>query len=79
MLCVVVRARFSYLTGKKVDFGPAHLSALITKNASLNAPNVKGCPKLLSSVELGHFFYILARGKLGSARNGEKACYFLPR
>jgi hypothetical protein len=29
-------------------------SALITKNASLDAPNVKGCPKLSLSLDFGH-------------------------
>jgi hypothetical protein len=51
----------------------ANFSALITKNASLNAPNVKGCPKSLSSVDLGNFltFWLVANwGALGM----EKKC-----
>ena len=42
-LCFGVEQLFSYRTCKKVEFGPAKMadfSALITKNASLNAPNV---------------------------------------
>ena len=75
-LCFGVERLFSYHTCKKVEFGPAKManfSALITKNASLNAPNFKGCPELLSSVELGHFltFWLVANwGALGM----EKKC-----
>ncbi len=47
VLCVVVvTSPFSYLTGRNVKIGPAKmadLSALITKDASLDAPNVRGC------------------------------------
>ncbi len=32
----------------------ADLSSLITKNASLDAPNVKGCPKSSVSLDFGH-------------------------
>jgi hypothetical protein len=50
VLCVVVvTSSFSYLVGRNVKIGPAkmvNLSGLITKNASLDAPNVKECPKL---------------------------------
>ncbi len=46
VLCVVVvTSLFSYLTGRNEKIGPvkmANESALITKNASLDAPNVKG-------------------------------------
>ncbi len=46
VLCaVVVTSPFSYLTGRNKKIGPAKMadeSALITKNASLDAPNVKG-------------------------------------
>ena len=57
-----------------------HYSALITQKASHNAPNVKGCPKLLSSIDLGHFltFWIVANwGVLGM----EKKCviFYLDR
>jgi hypothetical protein len=48
---------FSYLTGRKVEIGPAKManfSALITEKAPQNAPNVKECPKLQSSIDLGH-------------------------
>ena len=80
-MCFVVvfwgQATFSYRTCKKVKFGPAKManfSALTTQKASQNAPNnVKGCPKLLSSVDLGHFltFWLVANwGALGM----EKKC-----
>ena len=49
------------------------ISALTTQKASQNTPNVKGCPKLLSSVDLGHFltFWLVASwGALGM----EKKC-----
>ncbi len=55
VLCVVM-IRFSYLTGRKVQFGPAKManfSAFITKNASLDAPNVNGFPKSVSSIDFG--------------------------
>jgi hypothetical protein len=58
VLCaVVVTSPFSYLTGRNVKIGPAKMadvSALITKNASLDAPNVKGCPKSSLSLDFGH-------------------------
>ncbi len=58
VLCVVVvMSPFSYLTGRNVKIGPAkmaNLSALITKDASLDAPNVRGCPKLSLSLDFGH-------------------------
>jgi hypothetical protein len=56
VLCVVVVARFT-LTGREAKIGPAKMadySALITKNASLDAPNVKGCPKSSLSLDFGH-------------------------
>ncbi len=56
VLCVVVvTSPFSYLTGRNVKIRPAKmadLSALIT--TSLDAPNVKGCPKLSLSLDFGH-------------------------
>jgi hypothetical protein len=78
-LCVVVVMSFSYLTGRKAKIRPAKManfSALITKNASLDAPIIKGCPELPSSLDLGHFFDILACTIGGSATNAEKVCYF---
>jgi hypothetical protein len=58
VLCVVVvTSPFSYLTGRNEKIRPAKMadeSALITKNASLDAPNVKGCPKLSLSLDFGH-------------------------
>jgi hypothetical protein len=56
VLCVVVVASFT-LTGREAKIGPAKMadfSALITTNASLDAPNVKGCPKLSLSLDFGH-------------------------
>ena len=57
VLCVVVVASFT-LTGREAKIGPAKManfSALTTEKAPQNAPNVKGCPKLQSSIDLGHF------------------------
>ncbi len=58
VLCVVVvTSPLSYLTGRNVKIRPAkmaNLSALITKDASLDAPNVRGCPKLSLSLDFGH-------------------------
>jgi hypothetical protein len=79
VLCVVVVTSFSYLTSRKPKIGPAKMadfSALITKNASLDAPIIKVCPKLPSSLDLGHFFDNLARPIGGNATNAEKVCYF---
>jgi hypothetical protein len=59
------------LTGREAKIGPAKMtnfSALITKNASLDAPNVKGCPK--SSLSLDLYWSIMS---------AEKVWYFLPR
>ncbi len=33
----------------------AQISALTTEKAPQNTPNVKGCPKSQSSIDLGHF------------------------
>jgi hypothetical protein len=54
---VVVTSPFSYHTGRNVKIKPAkmaNLSALITKDASLDAPNVRGCPKLSLSLDFGN-------------------------
>jgi hypothetical protein len=66
----------------------ANFSALTTQKASQNAPNnVKGCPKLLSSVDLGHFltFWLVANwGALGMEKKcvifylGRVPSYFFP-
>jgi hypothetical protein len=58
VLCVVVvTSPFCFLTGRNVKIGPAKmadLSALITKDAFQDAPNVRGCPKLSLSLDFGH-------------------------
>ncbi len=59
VLCVVVvTSPFSYLTGRNEKIGPAKKmadeSAFITKNASLDAPKVKGCSKLSLSLDFEH-------------------------
>jgi hypothetical protein len=59
VLCVVVvvmTSPFCYLTGRNARWPAkmADLSALITKDASLDAPNVGGCPKLSLSLDFGH-------------------------
>ena len=64
VVVVVVRARFSYRTGRKVDIGPAKIadfSPFITKNPSLDAPNVKGCPKISIFFRFWTCLDILAR------------------
>jgi hypothetical protein len=58
VLCVVVvMSSFSYLTGRNEKIRPAKTaneSALIIKNASLDAPNVKGCSKSSLSLDFEH-------------------------
>ncbi len=61
--------RFSYLTGRKVKIGPAkmaHFFAFITKNASLDAPNVKGCRKLSLFLDFGHISTFGLKGETGA-------------
>ncbi len=61
VLCVVVVMSFSYLTGRKAKIGPtkiANFLALITTNASLDAPIIKNAPRTPSFLDLGHFFDI---------------------
>ncbi len=57
VLCVVVVTSFTP-TGREAKIRPAKkmadFSALITKNASLDAPNVMGCPKSSLSLDFGH-------------------------
>jgi hypothetical protein len=53
----LLQAHFSYLTGRRVEIEPAKManfSAFITKNASLDAPNVNGWPKSPSSLDFSH-------------------------
>jgi hypothetical protein len=79
VLCVVVVTSFSYLTGRKAKIGSAKMadfSTLITKHASLDAPIIKGCPKLPSSLDLGHFFDILACPIGGSTTMRKKCVIF---
>ncbi len=63
---------------EKVEIGPAKManfSAFITKNTSLDAPNVYGWPKSQSSLDFSH---VLTFG-LRSVMSAEKVCNFLPR
>ncbi len=56
VLCVVVVTSCT-LTGREAKIGPAKMadfSALITKNASLHAPNVDGCAKSPCSLDFAH-------------------------
>ncbi len=84
VLCVVVvTSPFSYLTGRNVKIGPvkmANLSALITKNASLDAPNVKGRPKSPSSLDFSHVLTFGLKHDIGALRE-QKRCvvFFLSR
>ncbi len=53
VLCVVVvTSPLSYLTGRNVKIGPAKMADLSA--ASLDAPNVRGCPKSSLSLDFGH-------------------------
>jgi hypothetical protein len=66
---VVVASPFSYLTGRNVKIGPAKmadLSALITKDASLDAPNVRGCPKSSLSLYFGHVLTFRLKHDIGA-------------
>ncbi len=59
VVVVVVTSPFSYLTDRNARSGQPqwpiyHLSALITKDASLDAPNVRGCSKLSLSLDFEH-------------------------
>ncbi len=71
--------RFSYLTGRKVEIGPvkmANFSAFITKNASLDAPNVKGCPKLSLFLDFGHVLTFGLKVKLERYECGKSVLFF---
>jgi hypothetical protein len=82
VLCVVVvTSPFSYLTGGNEKIGPSKMadeSALITKNASLDAPNVKGCSKSSLSVDFEHVLTFGLKRDIG-ALCAEKVCCFLSR
>jgi hypothetical protein len=60
VLCCLLwlwQARFATLLVEKVEIGPAKManfSAFITKNASLDAPNVNGWPKSPSPLDFSH-------------------------
>jgi hypothetical protein len=54
---------------KKFEIGPtkmADFSAFITKNASLDAPNVKGGPKLSLFLDFGHVLTFGLKGEIGA-------------
>ena len=73
---------FSYLADRKVEIGPAKManfSAFITKNPSLDAPNVPLMPQIVIFHRFGAFVDILACANRRSATNAEKVCDFLPR
>ncbi len=73
---------FSYLTGRKVEIGPAKMadfSTFRTKNPSLDAPNVPLIPQIVIFHRFGAFVDILARANRRSATNAEKVCDFLSR
>jgi hypothetical protein len=62
----------------------ANLVFLGASNAKILAfdrthKEIKGCPKSPSSLDLRHFYDILACPIVVSATNAEKVCYFLPR
>jgi hypothetical protein len=60
---------FATLLIEKVEIGPAKManfSAFITKNASLDAPNVRGCPKSSLSLDFGHFLTFGLKPDIGA-------------
>ncbi len=71
VLCVVVvRSPFCHLTGQNVKIEPAKMAdlfALITKDASLvDAPNVRGCPKLSLFLDFGHVLTLGLKRDIGA-------------
>ncbi len=57
VVCCGCDEPFSYLTDRNEKIGPVKMadeSALITKNASLDTPNVMGCSKLSLSLDFEH-------------------------
>jgi hypothetical protein len=44
----------------------ADFSAFITKNASLDAPNVKECPKSSLFLDFGHVLTFRLKGEIGA-------------
>ncbi len=80
VLCVVVVTSFSYLTGRKAKIRPAKManfSALITENASLDAPNVNEWQKSPSSLVFSHVLTFGLKRDIGACViSAEKVCYF---
>ncbi len=70
MLCVVVVVVTKCtLTGREAKIGPAKMtdfSALITKNASLHAPNVDGCAKSPCSLDFAHVLTFRLKRDIGA-------------
>jgi hypothetical protein len=57
VVCSVFLLTSFTLTGREAKIGPAKManfSVPTTEKAPQNAQNVKGCPKLQSSIDLGH-------------------------
>jgi hypothetical protein len=85
VVVVVVTSPFSYLIVlvEMQDRASQNgdLSALIAKDASPDAPNVRGCPQLsLSLVDFGHVLTFGLRRDIGGlCMSAEKGCSFLPR
>jgi hypothetical protein len=60
---------FATLLVEKVEIRSAKManfSAFITKNASLDAPNVKGGPKLSLFLDFGHVLTFRLKGEIGA-------------
>jgi hypothetical protein len=70
VLCVVVvMSPFSYLTGRNEKIGPAKManeSALITKNVSVDALNVKVCSKSSLSLDFEHVLTFGLKREIGA-------------
>ncbi len=62
--------RFSSLTGRKIEIGPAKManfSTFIKKNHHyLDAPNVKGCPKSSLFLDFEHVLTFGLKGEIGA-------------
>ncbi len=72
LLCVVVVVMTTILVTllvEKLRSGQPKwpfFSTFITKNASLDAPNVKGCPKLSLFLDFGHILTFGLKGEIGA-------------
>ncbi len=69
LCCSCDKPVFATLLVEKVEIGPAKMAdffAFITKNASLDAPNVKRGPKLSLFLDFGHVLTFGLKGEIGA-------------